>query len=465
MNIRKSLKFKFIVAFSVTIIVVLTMFGTSMYTFGVLITRFEDYAISLSDLNEFRYQFGNFEETFSKYLQEGSDKDLKSCQEINENLNTLCEKIHNEYSNSNNELEASLVNAIYSQYPTYIQQVQSLIEMEDKSKALTEYQLGHNNTGQYISKNIEKLISYRYQVSGQSLEDTNTKVSIFRVINIVTFIVLGVIIYILFTMTFKNIIEPIQKLARQSQQIANYNFDVENIKVTTQDEMASLIHMFNHMREKLKLMFESNIKNLQMAEELLVQVQDNNNENIQKFVERQRNLNEEIFREANIDHLTNLMNKNAFLHCVDESIKSKDLNEPCAVFVLDIDNFVSISNTLGNGADELLKYTAVEMNKIFKDMGFVAKWERDIFTGFVCGISNEDTIHKICNQLNTDLNINFRHKKKYHPVSVSIGVCIDNNPYNCEDMYKIAYQEMQTVKTSGKNGHKINYVPTRKTLI
>jgi GGDEF domain-containing protein len=53
------------------------------------------------------------------------------------------------------------------------------------------------------------------------------------------------------------------------------------------------------------------------------------------------------------------------------------------------------------------------------------------------------------------LNIHFRHNKKYHPVSVSIGVSIDSNRHNCDDMFRVAYAEMKNVKSSGKNGYRV----------
>jgi len=451
---KKSLKMKFITAFSCTIAVVLVMFCISMYTFEVLIGNFEDYSSSLSELNEFRYQFGEFNESVEAYLEDGTSSSLEKCQDLSQSLNVLCNNINVKYMNSNDETQVSLVSAILSNYPTYINQVQSLIDMENTTEAIGLYNNKYSKNGEYISTYIEQLISYRYRVSEQSLDNTNQQVKVFEIINISTFGILTIIIAILFRMIFHNVITPIQKLARQSQQIANYNFDVENIEVTTKDEVASLVNMFNHMREKLKMMFNSNMKNLQMAEELLAQI--HGDENIKHLVQHQKNLNEEMFREANIDHLTNLMNKNAFIHCVNENIKSIHPDELCALFVVDIDNFESISSTLGEGADELIKYTAVEMTKLFKDCGFIARWSRDIFVGFISGLPNEEFSHQKCKEINSILDIHFRHKKKYHPVSASVGVCLCTNPVSAENMFERAEKEVNTVKVSGKNGYHIS---------
>lgn len=450
---KKSLKVKFTTAFCCVITVVLIMFGVSMYTYESLIGRLEDYTTSLSELNELRYEFDEFNNTVETYLDSNLSTDLYKCQELSQSLNVLCNSINDKYINSNDETQASLVNSIISSYPTYINQIQGLIDMDNKTQAIGLYKTEYSKNGEVISKYIEKLLSYKYQDSEKSLDETNRLVTVFKVINIVTFGVLAIVIVVLFRMIFYNVITPIQKLARQSQQIANYNFDVENIEVNTKDEIASLVSMFNHMREKLRLMFNSNIKNLQMAEELLVQVQGN--EELEKFVEYQKNLNDEMFKEANVDHLTNLMNQNAFIHCTDENIKSIDKDELCALFVLDIDNFQSINAILGEGADELLKYTANEMNKAFKDCGFIARWNRDVFVGFISGLPNEEFPYQKCKEIKSAMSIHFRYKKKFHPVSASIGVCLCTNPINCESMFQVAEKEMQNVKSSGKNGYHI----------
>lgn len=450
---KKSLKIKFIIAFSITIVVTLVIFVSSMYTYQVLIRDFEDYSKSITELNKFRYEFDEFNESIESYLKTGSSDDLQDCQNLSMELNELCSNITNKYISSDINMQVSLVNAISSYYDNYIEQVQLLIDMENRTEAMGLYLNKYSKNGNAITEYVEKLISYNYKINSTSLENTHNKVQIFKIISNISFVVLILIIIVIIRMTFKGIIEPVQKLARQSQQIANYNFDVEDINIKTKDEIADLVKMFNHMREKLKLMFDSNIKNLQMAEELLVQMQGD--ANLEKFVQYQKDINEEMFKEANIDHLTNLMNQNAFIHCVNENIKSISSDELCALFVVDIDNFTSINTTLGDGSDEVLKYTAGEMNRIFKDCGFIARWNRDVFVGFISGLPDEEFAHQKCKEINSAMSIHFRYRKKYHPVTTSIGVSLCNNPVSAEIMFEHAEIELKAVKLAGKNGYHI----------
>lgn len=450
---KKTLKFKFAVAFSCMTAIVLFMFTASMYTYLILIDNIEDYSSSLAELNEFRYNFNEFNTNVENYLETDSSDSLERCQELSTELNELCTSISKKYQNSNDTMQQSLVTAISSSYGTYLNQIQDLINMDDKESALEAYSTKYSKTSEYISGYIEKMISYNYKASGESLENANAKIEVFKAINIFTFVLLAVLIVILFRMVFSGVVTPIQKLARQAQQIANYNFDVEDIEVKSKDEVSDLVKMFNHMREKLKLMFDSNIKNLQMAEELLVQIQGNSN--LEEFVQYQKNIGEEMFKEANMDHLTNIMNQNAFVHCVNENIKSISRDELCAMFVVDLDNFTSINTTLGDGSDEVLKYTASELNKIFKDCGFIARWNRDVFVGFVSGLPDEEFVYKKCKEISSSLSIHFRYKKKYHPVTASIGVCLCVNPISAEIMFENAEGEVRNVKLSGKNGYHV----------
>lgn len=437
---KHSLKTKFITILSCTIVIVLTMFCISMYTYNVLIARLEDYSVSLSQLNEFRYKFGQFNELVPEYLETSSSDTLEECQNISQDLVQLCIKIDDNYSKTDDETISSLVTAITSNYTTYLQQVQTLIDMQDHQKALTQYNEKYIKNSVYITEYIEKLTNQVYKVSGNSLEVTTSTVDVFKVINVVMFVVLAVVIAIIFRIVFSNVVRPITKLARQSQQIANYNFDVEDLDVNTKDEVAFLIRMFNHMKEKLKLMFNSNIKNLQMTEELLVHIQ--NNPDLEEFVRSQRSFNEEMFREANIDHLTNLMNKNAFVHCIDENLKEIDANELCSIFAIKIDDFSTLNKTLEEDADELLKIVANRMSNIFKDYGFISRYSKDIFMGYISGLPNTEFAKQLSNEINTNLNISFKPKKKAYPITVSVGTVVFKNHTNATLMTSSAEQKV-----------------------
>ena len=149
---KHSLKTKFITILSCTIVIVLTMFCISMYTYNVLIVRLEDYSVSLSQLNEFRYKFGQFNELVPEYLETSSSDTLEECQNISQDLVQLCIKIDDTYSKADDETISSLVTAITSNYTTYLQQVQSLIDMQDHQKALTQYNEKYIKNSEYITE-------------------------------------------------------------------------------------------------------------------------------------------------------------------------------------------------------------------------------------------------------------------------------------------------------------------------
>jgi diguanylate cyclase (GGDEF)-like protein len=445
---KKSLKRTFLAGFVAAIIVVCFIFATSMYTSNVLVRKLEDYAISLSELNELRYEFGELDTLINTYLNGGSEDDLVSLKKLDENLLSICSDVNNQYSSSDDDVQSSLAVSIYSNYSKYSQQINELINSSDRESALQLYNDKYSKNNGYISNYIEKLISYRYETSEDTLDDTDKKVSIFKVINTIALAVLFVILSILGVITFKRVIAPVEKLTRQLKQISNYNFDIKIDKLDTQDEIASLFDMFRNMKENLKRLFETNEKNIQMTDNLLAQIEGN--EYLRSFVQQQKDVNDEIFRQANIDYLTGMMNKNAFIHCAKDDIRQCKLNMSCAVFAIEINDYASISDKLYDGADELLKITARKLNIIFNEDGYAARWEKGMFTGFIVNINSADMVEEICKNIKSSLNMQFKYKKTSQLVSVSIGAYLCSAPQNAEKMVEVAFEELKKVKSGIK---------------
>lgn len=450
---KKSLKKTFSIGFISAIVVVCFIFTTSMYTFNVLVKKLENYAISLSELNELRYQFGELDTLINTYLNGGSEDDRTSLEKLDENLMSICENVNSQYSSSDDDVQSALAVSIYSNYSKYSQQINELINNSDKESALQLYNEKYSKNNEYISNYIEKLISYRYETSEQTLIDTDKKVRLFKVINISALIVLAVILSVLALITFRRVIAPVQKLTRQSKQISNYNFDIEIEKLNSQDEIASLFDMFRNMKESLKNLFETNEKNIQMTDNLLLKLEGN--EQLRSFIQQQRDVNDEIFRQANLDYLTGVMNKNAFIHCVKDDVKHRQLNMSCAVFAIEINNFSAISDKIYDGADELLKVTAKKLNELFDEEGYVARWEKGMFTGFILNINDKNIVVEMCRSIKYALTMKFKYKKDVQNISVSIGAYLCSAPQSVENMVEIASEELNKVKSGKKQDFSI----------
>ena len=141
---KNSLKMRFSVAFSCIAVSVIIICSLSAYTYEILISRLADYSLSLSELNEFRFQFGELNNVIDEYLESGSVESREKYGDIRTEVTDLCEKINQEYSSGDDDIQSSLAVSVYSTFSKYIQQTDEIINSVDRDK-ITE------KSGKYIT--------------------------------------------------------------------------------------------------------------------------------------------------------------------------------------------------------------------------------------------------------------------------------------------------------------------------
>lgn len=156
------------------------------------------------------------------------------------------------------------------------------------------------------------------------------------------------------------------------------------------------------------------------------------------------------------DSLTGLYNRNAFEQVVNNILKKLSKDETAAFFMMDLDEFKQVNDTLGhNVGDELLMQVAYHLRKIRDENGLcemsIARFGGDEFVAFLKGCSRTDTINIAQYILNDIQNIKvFDHNELN--ISVSIGVAfVDLKHHSFADLYESADQELYESKRSGKN--------------
>lgn len=164
----------------------------------------------------------------------------------------------------------------------------------------------------------------------------------------------------------------------------------------------------------------------------------------------------ELMFKSERDSLTGLYNRNAFEQLVNDSLQNLPEDYIAAFFMMDLDEFKLVNDTLGhNIGDELLMQVAYHLRKIRDENGMcemsIARFGGDEFVAFLKGVSRTD-ITTIANQILTDIkNIELSN----HPelkISVSIGVAfVDIEHHSFADLYESADQELYESKRSGKN--------------
>ncbi|MDD6825969.1 MAG: diguanylate cyclase [Oscillospiraceae bacterium] len=446
---KNSLKMRFSVAFSCIAVSVIIICSLSAYTYEILISRLADYSLSLSELNEFRFQFGELNNVIDEYLESGSVESREKYGDIRTEVTDLCEKINQEYSSGDDDIQSSLAVSVYSTFSKYIQQTDEIINSVDRDKARKLFNNKYSKNSGYIDNYTEKLISSRYKTSEETLEETNDKIIIFKAVLVFVLAGFSMLIIGLAIMVFKDVIAPIEKLSRQSKQIANFNFDINIDIPKNSNEISVLSENFNNMKNSLKEFFETNEKNIQVLDELLIHFEGN--EEFKNYIDNHREVNDAIFRQANIDHVSGTMNYKAFMHCVRDDISIMDSEKTCAVAAVEIVNFSEISNIVLDGADELLKSTVKHLNYVLEKSGYVARVSKGMFLLFIPDTNMSEDIDKICADIINAIDGEFvYHKVKQH-VLARVNALVSHSPKSEKMMVNFVINGLENIEP-GKYG-------------
>lgn len=162
--------------------------------------------------------------------------------------------------------------------------------------------------------------------------------------------------------------------------------------------------------------------------------------------------NKALEEKADTDLLTSLNNKLA----TERKIKEYMENNPNAqglMFVLDIDNFKKINDTLGHAfGDEVLRSLGHQIGAIFRATDVIGRTGGDEFTIFLKHLNDDTTLEKEAKKLcHFFKNFQAGEYVKY-AATASIGAAVyPKDGKDFESLYKAADNALYTAKKRGKN--------------
>ncbi len=166
--------------------------------------------------------------------------------------------------------------------------------------------------------------------------------------------------------------------------------------------------------------------------------------------------NKQIRKLALRDSLTELANREAFLEKLEEHIKSGK-NEKFAIFLLDLDNFKNVNDSIGHGAgDELLKIITERLLKAVRNTDVIARLGGDEFA-LIINIYENDKLpsvvaERILSNLITPVLI---EGVLVHP-NASIGIALyPDHAHTPDEFIRLADIALHTAKKSGRGCFKI----------
>ncbi|MCQ2465793.1 MAG: HAMP domain-containing protein [Oscillospiraceae bacterium] len=423
---KYSLKQKFTFAFALVISVVLIICSLSVYSFEVLFSRQESLADSFAEINRFRSTFDSFNENLDEYFSTGSQETVEKYNSMKSVLIEARRDVENSFGEGNDEVENSLVQSICSDFDTYITQTDELVGMENREEAGKLFSEKYSKNAVYISEFTEKFLVTHYRTGDTEREKMHGRILLLKILLSVVLFVFAGLVTGMGIIIFRYIVEPVEKLSRQTRQIANFNFDIDVNVPKTGDEIEELSVNFSNMKDSLRDAFETNKKNIQVLDDMLIQFEGN--KELKAFIDRQRELSDDIFRQANIDEVSGLMNGNAFTKCVNHDISVPSDNRICAVSVVEITNYSEIGSELYEGVDELVKSVVKKLSYLAGENGYIARWNKEKFIMFFPDAVKAGNMKQFSRDVRNAVDDEFVYNKTKKHVDARVNTLVSHNP-------------------------------------
>jgi diguanylate cyclase (GGDEF)-like protein len=170
--------------------------------------------------------------------------------------------------------------------------------------------------------------------------------------------------------------------------------------------------------------------------------------------ENYRKAERKIKRFAFYDVLTGLPNRRKLLDHMNDSIKlSRRESKKFAVFMLDLDKFKAVNDTLGHEAgDDLLKQVSVRIKARLRDSDMVARLGGDEFVIVLANCPINEDAEKVANEVIADLTVPFALSDgNVAQIGASIGISFyPQNGITPEKLIKAADVGLYQAKDKGR---------------
>lgn len=163
---------------------------------------------------------------------------------------------------------------------------------------------------------------------------------------------------------------------------------------------------------------------------------------------------EEAWRQANYDSLTELPNRRMFQERLDSAVKaSARSGRPFALLFLDLDQFKDVNDTLGHDqGDLLLVESARRLSRCIRQTDTLARLGGDEFTILLVETDEQSAIERVARAILQELAQPFTLLERPVYVSASIGITLyPTDADSGEALLRNADQAMYMAKADGRN--------------
>ena len=160
---------------------------------------------------------------------------------------------------------------------------------------------------------------------------------------------------------------------------------------------------------------------------------------------------EELQRLATRDALSGLMNRDTLERCIKERLSAMTTEETCALFIVDLDDFKRVNDTLGHQAGDLaIRRAGKVLSGLFRASDIVGRLGGDEFAVFLCGHVTEKLVRNKAAAICSDLQLAIGDRKVVN-LTASVGVHLAEKGQAFEGLYRAADLALYKAKKAGKH--------------
>ena len=171
-------------------------------------------------------------------------------------------------------------------------------------------------------------------------------------------------------------------------------------------------------------------------------------------IDTEKQAEQALLYQAEQDSLTQLLNKEATRRYAESYFQQKDAQEPCALMIIDLDDFKMINDRYGHlFGDAVLTKVALEIKRLFRNRDIIGRIGGDEFLVLLRGTADRNLVETRCTQLVEVLREAFRESYYHIPLTCSIGIALGPEHGNSYyELFQHADTALYRVKSGGKHG-------------
>ena len=165
----------------------------------------------------------------------------------------------------------------------------------------------------------------------------------------------------------------------------------------------------------------------------------------------------ELDRLARFDTLTGLANREMMRRALDDALLSAARRKQrCSLFLLDLDRFKAVNDTLGHPAgDALLRLVSVRLKETIGDHGQIGRLGGDEFKAVFPDIANHDELKELASAVIENLSKPYYIEGQTISIGASVGIVVsDYDDRTAADLVRDADLALYAAKAAGKGTYR-----------